>query len=394
MTWKVSCVMDERLKFIADCLSEKFSMSELCRRYGVSRKTGYKWLARYREGGLDELKDRSRAPRLHPNAVAPELVDMIIAFKCEHMLWGPAKIRVKLLERHPKMCWPAISTIGDLLDSQGLVIKRRKRNHATPSSQPLGHCTDPNDVWCVDFKGWFRTGNGTRCDPLTMTDGCTRFLLRCVGMSDGTDFTRVQPLFEAAFREYGMPQAIRSDNGPPFASLGLAGLSKLAVWWIRLGITPERIRPGKPQENGRHERMHRTLKAATANPPQRTLRQQQRAFDDFMAEYNYERPHEALGQRPPGAFYQASTQPFPDRIPKLEYGDDYEVRKVRLSGQIKWRGHNVRISDALEGEYVGLAPIEDGVWKVYFGDLALGTLNERTRKVKPMPKKKKPKETK
>jgi putative transposase len=390
MAWKVSCVMEERLKFVADCLSQEFSMAEVCRRYGVSRKTGYKWLERYHEGGLDGLKERSRAPKLHPNAVDLKTEAAVVAFKHTHMLWGPAKIGVKLRERHPGRSWPASSTIGDILDRHGLVIKRKKRNRATPSTQPLAHCANPNDVWCVDFKGWFRTGDGTRCDPLTISDGATRFLLRCVGMSGGTGFTQVKPLFEAAFREFGLPKAIRSDNGPPFASLGLAGLSKLSVWWIRLGIRPERIRPGKPQDNGRHERMHRTLKAATAHPPTGSLRGQQRAFNAFMAEYNHERPHEALGQRPPGAFYKASDSVFPSKLmPIPDYDSEYAVRKVKKSGQVKWRGRDLRITDALTGEYVGFAPIGDGLWKLYFIDIPLGTFDERKRKVKPLPKPKK-----
>ncbi len=390
MSWKVSCAMDERVKFVADCLSEEFCMAEVCRRYGVSRKTGYKWLERYHASGPDGLKERSRAPKSHPNAIDPETEAAIVSFKRAHMLWGPAKIRTVLRERHPKRYWPANSTIGDMLDRHGLVVKRKKRNRATPSSQPLAHCENPNDVWCVDFKGWFRTGDGTRCDPLTISDASTRFLLRCVGMSGGTSFVEVKPLFEAAFREFGLPKAIRSDNGAPFASLGLAGLSRLSVWWIRLGIRPERIRPGKPQDNGRHERMHRTLKAATAYPPQRSIRAQQRAFDAFVAEYNHERPHEALGQRPPGAFYVPSITPFPSRLPPLpDYDCDYITRKVRGSGQIKWRGHDVRITAALIGEYVGLAPIGDGLWKVYFTDIPLGIFEERKLKVNRLPKPKK-----
>jgi transposase InsO family protein len=277
--------------------------------------------------------------------------------------------------------------MGDILKRHGLVVSRKRRRHATASSRPLSHCTAPNEVWCVDFKGWFRTGDGTRCDPLTMSDGDTRFILRCQAMSGKTGFAKVKPLFEAAFREFGMPRAIRSDNGPPFASVGLAGLSKLAVWWIRLGIVPERIEPGKPQQNGRHERMHRTLKEASVNPPQRTLREQQRAFDQFVDEYNYHRPHQALGQRAPGDFYEPSTRQYPSRLPELAaYPDQWAVRKVKKSGQIKWNGHDIRVTDALVGQHVGLAPIEDGLWTVHFIDMPLGILDERVMKIKPLPK--------
>jgi hypothetical protein len=239
----------------------------------------------------------------------------------------------------------------------------------------------------VDFKGWFLLGDGTRCDPLTITDGSSRYILRCVGMAGGTDFARVRPLFEAAFREHGMPLAIRSDNGPPFASCGLAGLSRLSVWWIRLGIRPERIRPGKPQENGRHERMHRTLKAATASPPLATLRAQQRAFDAFRAEFNHERPHEALGGRPPAEFYTNSVIEFPSKlINPVDYYDDLEVRAVKRGGGIKWRNSEIHLSVALAGEHVGLAPAGDGLWTVRFVDLPIGILDERRLKIGPMPR--------
>lgn len=386
MVWKVSCVMDEKLKFITDCLSGESSMAEACRRHGVSRKTGYKWLARYRESGVDGLKDVSRAPHAHPNAVGTEREDAVLALKRKHMLWGPQKVRDALILKEPQVAWPAASTIGDILDRNGLVVKRRRRGRATPSSAPLAHCAEPNDVWCVDFKGWFRTGDGARCDPLTITDGATRYLVRCVGMGGGTDFAKVKPLFEAAFREYGLPRAIRSDNGPPFASTGLAGLSRLSVWWIRLGIRPERIRPGKPQENGRHERMHRTLKEATASPPAATLRAQQRAFDEFRAEYNLERPHEALGGRPPAWSYYASETMFPSRLINTEhYYTDLDVRKVKRSGEINWRGAPVYLTEALVGEHVGLEPAADGLWTVRFADLPLGVLDERRHRVRPLP---------
>lgn len=386
MAWKASCVMDERVKFIADCLSGESSMAEACRRHGVSRETGYKWLARYRESGPDGLQDRSRAPCTHPNAVGAEMEKAVLALKRKHMLWGPRKIRDALVREEPQLAWPAASTIGGILERNGLVVKRRRRRHATPSSAPLAHCGAPNDVWCVDFKGWFRTGDWARCDPLTITDGATRYLVRCVGMGGGTDFAKVRPLFEAAFREYGLPRAIRSDNGPPFATTGLAGLSRLSVWWIRLGIRPERIRPGRPQENGRHERMHRTLKEATARPPAATLRAQQRAFDAFRAEYNHVRPHEALGGRSPADFYVHSCTPFPSKlINPVEYYDDMEVRKVKRGGEIKWGGAAVHLTEALAGEHVGLEPAGDGLWTVRFVGLPLGLLDERRLKVRPLP---------
>jgi len=390
MSWKVSCVMNERVKFVADCLRGEWSMAEVCRRYGISRKTGYKWIERYRKEGPDGLKERSRASLSHPNAVDAETERMILAFKRAHIRWGPLKVRCEIARKYPGRKWPVASTVGDILKRHGLVVRRRLRRRATPSDRPLAHCTSPNEVWCVDFKGWFRTADRARCIPLTMMDADTRFILRCQVMSGKTGFGEVRALFEAAFREFGLPVAIRSDNGPPFASMGLAGLSKLAVWWIRLGIVPERIRPGKPQDNGRHERMHRTLKEYTAAPPRGNLREQQRAFDMFVHEYNFERPHQALGQRPPAEFYEPSPRPFPSRLmPMPDYPDQWAVRKVKKSGQIKWRGHDVRVTSALVGQHVGLAPIDDGYWKVHFIDMPIGILDERKMKIKPLPRKEK-----
>ena len=383
MSWKVSCVMEERMRFVVECRSGNWSMAEVCRRCGISRKTGYKWLERYGEGDVEGLKDRARAPWSHPNAVDAATEHEILAFKRAHILWGPGKLLAKLQEREPQRTWPAASTIGDMLKRHGLVVRRRKRNHATSSSQPLAHCAGANDVWCADFKGWFRTGDGKRCDPLTITDASSRFILCCQAMSGKTGFFEVKPLFEATFRAVGLPRALRTDNGPPFASTGLGGLSRLSVWWIRLGITPERIQPGKPQENGRHERMHRTLKQATANPPQPNHRAQQRTFDHFVEEFNYERPHEALGQQPPASHYQPSPRIFPSRLPELpSYPDPWETRNVRGAGQMKWRGHDVCISQALVGQCIGLKPIDDGLWEIYFAHLPLAIFDERRLRVK------------
>jgi len=380
--------MEERMKFILDCQSGYWSMAELCRRYGVSRKTGYKWHKRYCEEGAKGLENRSRAPHIPHNAIAPDTIRDILAMKRKFSLWGPEKVLTMLQKKHPERHWPAVSTIGDILKRHGLTVARKKRNRATPSSQPLAHCTGANEVWCVDFKGWFRTGDGTRCDPLTITDGHSRFILMCQSMTGKTGFAQVKPLFEATFRQFGLPGAIRSDNGPPFASVGLAGLSRLSVWWIRLGITPERIRPGKPQENGRHERMHRTLKQATANPPQRTLRAQQRIFDSFVEEFNYVRPHQALGQQTPDSHYQDSPREFPSHLPALpSYPDEWTVRKVKDSGRIKWKGHEIHVCTPLTGEYIGFQPIDDAMWKIYFTDIAIGFFDERRFRIKQLPRK-------
>jgi transposase InsO family protein len=271
--------------------------------------------------------------------------------------------------------------MGEILKRAGLTVPRKQRRKATPSQSPLGHATEANRVWSTDFKGWFRCGDGSRCDPFTMSDGCSRFVLRCQGM-ESTEGTPVRGVMEAAFREYGLPDAIRSDNGPPFATAGLGGLSELSVWWIKLGIRPERIRPGKPQQNGRHERMHRTLKQATACPPAANLRLQQAKFDAFRQEFNWERPHEALGMKTPGEVYVASARSYPSRLREPEYRDDWEVRGVGACGTLRWWKAKIFVGRALSGEAVGLEPIDDGEWRVWFYEYPIGILDERQRVIR------------
>jgi putative transposase len=382
MPWTETQVMDERMRFIGAWLRGEASMAELCRWYGVSRKTGYKWTGRYRADGPAGVAERSRAPLSHPQAIGDAAEARVLALRAAHPTWGPRKLRALLAAAAPDEPVPAASTIGDLLRRHGLTAARRRRRHAPPRSQPLAHADAPNAVWCADFKGWFRTGDGARCTPFTLSDAHSRYLLRCQSLTE-TDAAIVRPLFEAAFREHGLPCALRTDNGPPFASTGLGGLTPLSVWWIKLGILPDRIAPGKPSENGRHERLHRTLKAETATPPAATLRAQQRAFDRFRAEYNAVRPHEALGQRPPATAYTPAPRPFPDRLPPLAYPEDWEVRHVRHSGEIRWRDRLVYISQALAGEPVGLEPVDDGQWQIVFGAVRLGLLDARRATVRP-----------
>jgi putative transposase len=264
--------------------------------------------------------------------------------------------------------------VSNVLQRHGLSRQLRRRARATPTAQPLSPASQPNDLWCVDFKGWFRLGNGRRCDPLTLSDACSRYLLCCQGMIGATGWVSVQPLFERVFREYGLPRRIRSDNGAPFASVGLGGLSPLAVWWLRLGIDLERIWPGHPEQNGRHERLHRTLKEAITI--ERTLSLQQRVLDEFRRDYNEERPHEALGQQPPASVYVPSERDFPPRLPAVIYPDDWLVRSVRGSGQIKWRGQLLYASKSLAGQWIGLQPMADGLWTFYFMAQPLGVLDE------------------
>jgi len=376
--------MEERFRFIEECKSEEFSFAELCRRYGVSRKTGYKWRERYQEEGWVGLRDRSRAPEHHPNEVLPEVAAEVIRIRQRYPLWGPSKLRARLQREAPEIYWPAASTMAEILKRAGLTVPQKKRRKATPSQSPLSHAAAANQVWSADFKGWFRCGDGNRCDPLTLSDGSSRFLLRCQALA-GMQEQGVRGVMEATFREYGLPEAMRTDNGEPFASVGLGGWSKLSVWWIKLGIRVERIPPGKPQHNGRHERMHRSLKQATAHPPAANLRAQQQAFDRFRQEYNWERPHESLEMKTPGELYKASPRSYPSRLLEPEYADDWEVRRVRECGRIRWWSAPIFVGRALAGELLGLEPVADGQWRVWFFDQALGILDERKRKLRSLP---------
>ena len=365
MPWKVSGVVEERTRFVVEYESGAWTMSELCRHHGISRKTGYKILVRWEQAGAEGLKDLSRAPRRHPNQTPAQIEEAVLAVRRAHMRWGPRKLRGWLEDRYPRYQWPAPSTIGELLKRAGLAVERKVRPRTPPFTQPFAVADQPNAIWCADFKGWFRTQDGERIDPFTMSDAHSRYLLRCQAV-DKTDTEAVRGISEAAFREYGLPLAIRTDNGPPFASRAVAGLSQLSVYWMKLGIVPERIQPGHPEQNGRHERMHRTLEAETASPPAANRRRQQGAFDYFRREYNQERPHEALGQRPPAAFYWASPRSYPDRIPEPEYDSGLVVRRVSPHGQFFWKGKDVFLSKVLASERIALEPIDERYWCVHF----------------------------
>ena len=380
MPWKETCPGEEKLKFITAWKSNEFTMTALCDRFGVSRKTGYKWLERYHAGGLENLNERSRAPQHHPNAVASDIVSELLKMKQRYPSWGPKKLRKWLSERRHEVNWPAVSTIGELYQRQGLCRPRGGRRRKVTQSQPLSHCHGPNEVWSADFKGQFRLGDGRWCYPLTLMDSYSRYLLACRGMHHPTEAGTRQG-FERVFRSYGLPAVIRTDNGSPFASVALGGLTRLTIWWLKLGIQLERIEPGHPEQNGRHERMHRTLKAATAKPPRGNLQAQQRAFNQFCKEYNEERPHEALAERPPARVYEAPTRSYPPVIPAIAYEESYVVRRVRHNGEIKWRGRYVYVSEALRGEPVGLLPVDNDRWQLYFAQLALGILDERLNQI-------------
>jgi putative transposase len=385
MPWGETCAMEERLRFVADVLSGDETMTELCELYGISRKTGYKWYARHCLEGAVGLQERSRAPHEHGRARPVAMLEAVLELKERWPLWGPRKVHAKLAALHPDWAVPAASTIGDWLCRHGKTQGRRRRRHCPPYTQPFAAAAAPNDVWAVDFKGWFRTGDRKRCDPLTASDACSRYLLACQAVRRA-DYDHTQPLFDALFCEFGLPRAIRSDNGPPFASVGAGGLSRLSVWWLKLGIRPERIAPGKPQQNGRHERMHGTLKAATATPPAATLAAQQRRFNRFRREFNEERPHEALGQKPPASLYRVSAKPYPCALREPTYDSDHAVRRVHTNGEIKWRGEFIFISEVLVGEPVGIAESAGGDWRVSFADVELGFIDRRTFKIHRCPR--------
>src|SRR6267378_782783 len=385
MPWKAISVMEEKLRFILEYESDEYSMSELCQRYNISRETGYLTLRRYRATGLAGLLPHSHAAHRHHNQTPEEIEQKVLELRQAHMRWGPRKLK-RILERdEPGRNWPVASTIGALLKREGLVVARKKRLHTAPYTQPLAHAQECNRVWCADFKGWFRTGDGERIDPLTISDAYSRYLLRCQAV-EKTDTERVQAIFEAAFREYGMPEAIRTDNGPPFASHAVAGLSRLAVWWIKLGIVPERIAAGHPEQNGRHERMHRTLKQEAAQPPAANRRQQQQELHRFRQEYNQVRPHEALGMQTPSAVYELSPRRYPARVPEPEYPDDMVVLHVKSQGQFRWKKQDVFLSEVLWGERVGLLPVDDRWYTVYFAHVPIGRFDSKQLRMSPLPK--------
>ena len=378
MPWRKVCPMDARMRFVAAVQAEEDSVAALCEEYEISRKTGYKWLTRYAAEGPRGLAERRAGPRRVPWAITRAQAEAIVGLRRRHPSWGPKKLRAKLLASAPAQAWPALSTIGDLLRREGLSARRKRRRRALPTATAVAPIVAPNEVWCIEFKGWFRTGDGVQCYPLTVTDAFSRYLLGC--WVSAPDYQGCRPKFEQLFRAHRLPRIILSDNGPPFASLAAGGLSRLSVWWIKLGITPARIEPGKPQQNGRHERMHKTLKAETARPPAATLAAQQRRFDRFRAEFNHQRPHEALGQAVPAACYTPSPRPYPSRLQDPAYAADFELRRVRSNGQIKWQGQLIFIARPLIGEVIGLRENDDGNAEAYFGPVHLGTINAVTLK--------------
>jgi transposase InsO family protein len=384
MPWRQVDAMTERRQFIVDARQRLVTFTDLCALYGISRVTGYKWLARANASGLDCLQELSRRPHTCPHATPPVLQARLLEARRRHPTWGPRKL-LALMRRQERrhgtaFAWPARSTVAELLRRNGLSAKRRRRVRRGHPGRPLTPMTAPNVIWTADYKGQFRLGDGSYCYPLTVQDGFSRYLLACRGLT-GTTTVECRPVFQRLFQEYGLPEILRTDNGVPFATMALGRLSQLSVWWIRLGIYPELIEPAHPEQNGRHERMHRTLKRATARPPAPTRRRQQERFEFFRAEYNAVRPHEALADATPAALYTRSPRPYPSTLPPVEYPPHFEVRLVSANGGIRWLKSWVNVSHVLAEQYVGFEEIDEGEWDLYFGRMKLGRFHEPLRRI-------------
>ena len=382
MPWREELPMDQRLRFIGDYLNGYFSFAELCDRFGISRKTGYKWINRYRESGNPtSIVDQSRRPHHFPTKTPEVITEALLSIRDKHPSWGPRKLLWRVARDHPE--WinlPAPSTVSLILKRNGLSRKRRKSVRRPHPGKPMTVITEANQVWTLDFKGQFKTGDGVYCYPLTVADGFSRYIFGCEGLLSPSH-DRVKRSLKRIFKEHGLPERIRSDNGTPFASVALGRLSRLSVWWIRLGILPELIEPGCPQQNGRHERMHKTLKYETTIPPAENLRKQQRKFDSFRYEFNYERPHEALDMTVPSEVHTKSSRPYPAKLPQVEYPAHFEVRRVSHNSGFRWRSKRVNAGHVFSGEYIGLEEIDNGIWDVYFGPIWLGRLDERIMQI-------------
>lgn len=381
MSWKGVTIMDQRVRFISEYLNGYFTFSELCYQFSISRKTGYKWVKRYKDFGVDGLIDKSRRPWNCPHQTADIIVKAIVKARTRHPTWGPKKLLDILSNKHPPATLPAISTAAGILKREGLIKPGKRRLRRKHPGCPKTITTGPNDIWTADYKGQFKMKNGRYCYPLTVCDMHSRYLLGCdahraVSLKDTTRH------FTHLFKGYGLPKRIRTDNGVPFASNALARLSSLSVWFIKLGIYPEHIEPGKPQQNGKHERMHRTLKKEATIPPERNISQQQKRFDRFVSEYNEIRPHEALDMRKPAEIYKPSKRRMPKVIQHYDYPSHFEVRLVSKNGGVRWRHRRVPVSSTLIKEYIGFEEVDDGVYNVYFCDFLIGRFFEEISKIK------------
>jgi len=381
MPWKETSVMDERLRFISRLLSGE-KMAPLCREFGISRTTGHKIWNRYNKDGPRGIYNRSRAPHKHPNQLPFEVEQLIVRLKKEKPKWGAPKIRELVDKKYPSIKLPATSTVHCVLDRHNLVNKKRKRKKYRAIATYLSIPKEPNDLWCTDFKGQFRMGNHNYCFPLTLSDSASRFVLSCEALSS-TESDPCFAVFEEAFKEYGLPLAIRSDNGTPFAGGNSAwNLTRLSVWWIRLGIKLERIKPGCPQQNGRHERMHRTLKYEATKPAAGNLLQQQERFDNFVKEFNFERPHQAIDMKCPADVYKNSSRPY-QGLPDVTYPGYDKSRLLSNCGRLCIDRRHVHIGRALANQPVGLKAVDDCIWQVDFMSYTLGFFDEESNKFAP-----------
>jgi putative transposase len=380
MPWEQALPMDQKTQFVAEYLRATISFTQLCDRYGISRKTGYQWIDRYQAEGPPGLAERSRRPHSSPDQTPEPLRLAIIEARRRHSSWGAKKLLKHLRSKDPKADWPSRWTVCEILRRAGLVRQRTRRRKPGRPGKPISIATSPNDLWCVDFKGQFKTRDGRYCYPLTVTDRYSRYLLGCQALLS-SETAGAKATFHQLFKKYGLPKAIRSDNGTPFASTALGRLSDLSVWWIRLGIRPELIEPGKPQQNGQHERMHRVLKAETARPPAATLSQQQRWFDRFCHQYNRLRPHEGIDLQTPASLYRPSSRSLPAVPLPLVYPAHFETRLVSKNGGIRWRDTWVAVSTTCAGLHIGLEEIDHGLWDVYLGPVKLVRLLEETMRI-------------
>lgn len=377
MPWKELSSMNQKLSFVREVLRERNSFSGICQVHGISRKTGYKWIERYKEFGQKGLEEQCRAPKNSPHKISDEVRNMLLCTRMDHQFWGPRKILAFLKSKNRRLVLPAASSVGELYKAEGLIKSNRRRIKPVPHPAPVVEGKNPNDVWAADFKGEFRMRNGKLCYPLTISDHVSRFILCCSGQVSN-NYPDTRKAFEKTFYEYGLPSVILSDNGVPFSTP--SGLSQLSVWWIKLGIKPIRIQPGNPQQNGRHERMHRTLKQETARPPSQDMKFQQKSFDRFVKEYNFDRPHQSLKYKVPSKTYRASPRKMPRKLPKIEYPLHFEKRAIGSNGEIKWYCNAIFISSALANEHIGIEEIEDGLHQVYFGPLKMGFLHDATNR--------------
>lgn len=380
MPWKIINTMDQKIQLIANWQSQNFSLTDLSQKYGISRPTAYKLIERYGQLGIEGLKEQSRAPKNCPHRTPKKILNLIVQEKLKNRKRGPRKIRAQLKRRYPELDLPAISTVSYWLKKEGLVEERKKRLHVPPYTEPFLECNAPNKVWSMDYKGQFYMKNDHVCYPFTISDNFSRFLLRCKALA-GPRYMPTKKVLKSSFREYGLPDVIRSDNGTPFASKCIGGLSRLSIWLIQLGIIPERIKKGCPQENGRHERMHRTLKSDALDPVAKNLKEQQKQFDIFQHDYNNERPHEALDDQVPSDYYKRSDRPYVEHPHPPEYGYDYKVRHVRQSGDIKFNGQMFFLTESLAGQPVGLKEIADGLWQLQYSFYVLGSVDLRKNKI-------------